>query len=86
MRQHLTPHATNQMRRHCLRLTDILKALAHPDRHFVKDGRQVAERRTPSGDLLQVVYVRRPHPVVITVRRVPMSPSDPHQIPLASCG
>ena len=73
MRHHLTPHATNQMRRHRVRLTDILHTLSQPDLHSVQDGRHIAERRTSSGCLLRVVYLLRPHPVVITVLRVPVS-------------
>ena len=70
MRHHLTPHATNQMRRHRVRLTDILRTVTEPDLHFVENGRHTAERRTASGYLLRVVYLLRPHPVVITVLRM----------------
>ncbi len=73
MRHHLTPHATNQMRRHRVRLTDILHTLSQPDLHSIQDGRHIAERRTSSGCLLRVVYLLRPYPVVITVLRI----SDP---------
>ena len=71
MKHHLTPHATHQMRRGRIELTAILKTLAHPDQCAVQaGGRQVAERRVSSTELLRVVFVLRPHPVVITVLRV----------------
>ncbi|WP_407541025.1 hypothetical protein Q0M94_06420 [Deinococcus radiomollis] len=67
----MTPHATNQMRRHRLRLTDILRTISGPDLHFIETGRHTAERRIASGCLLRVVYLLRPHPVVITTLRLP---------------
>ena len=71
MKHHLTPHATHQMRRGRIQLTAILKTLAHPDQRAVQaDGRQVAERRLSSTELLRVVFMLRPHPVVITVLKV----------------
>ena len=79
MKHHMTPHATHQMRRGRIQLTAILQTLAHPDQRAVQaDGRQVAERRISSNELLRVVFKLRPHPVVITVLRVasPLSLSD----------
>ena len=79
MKHHMTPHATHQMRRGRIQLTAILETLAHPDQCAVQDGgRQMAERRISSNELLRVVFMLRPHPVVITVLRVasPLSLSD----------
>ena len=78
MRHLMTPNATQQLRRHRVRLTDVLKTISRSEHHFMQDGRHIAERCTASGSLLRVVYLRRPYPVIITVVRVvnPSSPPD----------
>ena len=67
MRHLVTPNATQQMLRHRVRLTDVLKTISQSEQHSMQDGRHIAERYTSSGSLLRVVYIRRPYPVIITV-------------------
>ena len=70
MRHLVTPNATQQMRRYHVRLTDVLETISRSEQHSMQGRRHVAERRTASGELLRVVYLRRPYPVIITVLRV----------------
>ena len=79
MKHHMTPHATHQMRRERFQLTAILQTLAHPDQRAVQDdGRQIAERRISSNELMRVVFKLKSYPLVISVLRVssPLSCSD----------
>lgn len=71
MRHLMTPNATQKMRRHRVRLTDILRTITQSAAHCMQDGRHVAERRTSSGGLLRVVDLRRPYPVIIIVLLAP---------------